>query len=265
MFYKVIFNQEVIDVLQTIVYVKYQFRNSLILLCNDKSEACGIQSSDQTEFYHLDELLDFPLYNCKTVKLAEIAEDEYKILKEALDANKVIEEPEPEVPVPEEPEPQEPTDEEITDSNTLEMVRTAKVKTMSEACNQTIVNGIDVTLSDGISHHFELTTEEQLNLITLKEMIAQGVTSIPYHAKDELCKFYSVEDMTLIIETATQFKTYHTSYFNSLKNYINSMATIEEIGAVEYGIDIPAEYCSDVLLGMIKSIGAEGDAIETTD
>lgn len=82
-------------------------------------------------------------------------------------------------------------------------------------------------------------------------MIAQGATSIPYHAKDELCKFYSAEDIALIIETATQFKTYHTSYFNSLKNYINSMATIEEIGAVEYGINIPAEYQSDVLKELV--------------
>jgi predicted DNA-binding ArsR family transcriptional regulator len=42
-------------------------------------------------------------------------------------------------------------------------------------------------------------------------------------------------------------KTYHTTYYNSLKNYINSLQTIEEIAAITYGIEIPDEYKSEVL------------------
>ena len=67
-----------------------------------------------------------------------------------------------------------------------------------------------------------------------------------------------------ITETATAFKTYHTSYYNSLKNWVLSMKTIAEVGAVKYGDPIPAEYCSDVLIGMIETISAEGDAVEET-
>jgi len=37
------------------------------------------------------------------------------------------------------------------------------------------------------------------------------------------------------------------AYYNSLKNYINALDTIEAIAAIEYGTPIPDEYKSDVL------------------
>ena len=101
---------------------------------------------------------------------------------------------------------------------------------MSLNCNKTITNGFDITLSDGNSYHFSLTTQDQLNLITLATMVESGETQIPYHADGEPCKFYSATDISAIIAKATEFKTYHISYYNSLKTYINSMETIDEIG-----------------------------------
>ena len=39
----------------------------------------------------------------------------------------------------------------------------------------------------------------------------------------------------------------------SLKNYINSLEDIETIGSVEYGMEIPEEYQSEVLKSLISS------------
>ena len=75
----------------------------------------------------------------------------------------------------------------------------------------------------------------------------QSQSMIPYHADGEEVMFYSAEEIQEIIDTANAFKIYHTTYYNSLKNYINSLETIEEIAAIEYGVDIPEEYQSDVL------------------
>lgn len=81
-----------------------------------------------------------------------------------------------------------------------------------------------------------------------------------YHADGELCKFYSAEDINIIITTATQFKTYQISYFNALKAYIESLDDMNEISAITYGIDIPAEYQSDVLKVLLTNMAIGGDS-----
>ena len=77
--------------------------------------------------------------------------------------------------------------------------------------------------------------------------MAQTQTLIPYHADGEECVFYTNEEINEIVETATAFKIYHTTYYNALKTYINALETIEEIAAITYGVQIPDEYKSDVL------------------
>ena len=251
MFYKVAYNQEIIDVIEDIQYVSYQPRNKMLILSDKKDGSVGFCSSNG-EIYRLEdqpETIGFDIN--QVVKLIEIEEDEYEILKEALGLNEKIEYDEPQ-PEPE-PEPEPPTEEEIIDQNEVNMVKSSKLKKMSNTCNSVITNGFDIVLSDGNTYHFDLTEEDQINLMNLQVMIAQGITEIPYHAKDELCRYYSVEDITAIITMATNFKTYHISYFNSLKNYINSLEDIETIGSVEYGMEIPEEYQTEVLKSLISS------------
>ena len=49
-----------------------------------------------------------------------------------------------------------------------------------------------------------------------------------------------------IANAATNYITYHTTYFNSLKAYIKSLRSINTISKVRYGMDIPERYQSDV-------------------
>jgi len=116
---------------------------------------------------------------------------------------------------------------------------------MSATCRNTIEHGFDLELR-GEVHHFSLDTQDQLNLISLSAM-AQTQQLIPYHADGEACIFYTNEEMNEIVETATAFKIYHTTYYNALKAYINSLETIEAIATIYYGIEIPEEFKSDVL------------------
>jgi len=111
---------------------------------------------------------------------------------------------------------------------------------MSRACNKTIENGFDIEI-EGEVHHFSLDTQDQLNLITLSAL-TDTEEIIPYHADGEICKFYTAAEMKQIIAAATRFKIYQTTYYNALKAYINSLETIEEIGAITYGIEIPEEF-----------------------
>ena len=120
-----------------------------------------------------------------------------------------------------------------------------------------ITNGIDIVLSDNNTYHFSLTTQDQLNLITLSTMIAGGQEMVPYHADSELCRYYSATDMLNVIQKATEFKSFQVTYFNSLKAYIESMNSVRAIGAVQYGIDIPEEYQSDVLKETLKQMNEQ--------
>ena len=127
----------------------------------------------------------------------------------------------------------------------IDFARDSKISEMSYTCRKTIENGFNLELRQEI-HHFSLDTQDQLNLISLSAM-AQTQSMIPYHADGESCIFYTSEEINEIVETATAFKIYHTTYYNALKNYINALETVEEIGAITYGTPIPEEYKSDVL------------------
>ena len=147
-------------------------------------------------------------------------------------------------------------DDNVVDSDsiiTLDYLKTQKIKEMSYYCNQAIVNGFDVELSDGRTHHFSLTVQDQLNLITLSSLAASGVDNIPYHADGELCEFFSVNDIQMIVKAATELKTYHTTYYNSLKLFIQSLVDRDDVANVIYGANIPDECKSDVLIALLSN------------
>ena len=80
MFYKVIFNDRVIDVLDRLVYLKYQPKHNMMVLCNE-SEAQAVLSSEKEDIWHVDGWYNIPVDRYDTVELIEIDEIEYKQLK----------------------------------------------------------------------------------------------------------------------------------------------------------------------------------------
>lgn len=173
-----------------------------------------------------------------TADVIEIDKEEYDELYELIEHDEEIEpypEPEPS------PEP-EPEPEDIT----VAYAKKLKLKDMSNTCNNIIFAGIDVVLSDEETHHFSLTEYDQLNLFKLETLARSGQEVLPYHEDGELCKFYPAVDIIAIANAATQYITYHTTYFNSLKAYINSLRSLNTISRVTYGMDIPEKYQSDV-------------------
>ena len=80
MYYKVIKNGKVIDVIDHLSFVKYQQKHGIMVAC-DESEAQAIISSDGEYIWHIDGLYNIPVNGYDTVKLEEIDEYEYKQLK----------------------------------------------------------------------------------------------------------------------------------------------------------------------------------------
>lgn len=156
-------------------------------------------------------------------------------------------------------EPEQPSEPDTPDYEpyvpTLDEVKESKVKEMNAVQQQTIQQGIDVTLTDGTVEHFSLTDHDQTSLMGLQSQVAAGVEQIPWHTSDESehCKFYSNADMALITAAAMEYVTWHVTYFRDLRIYIRALDNIDDVKAITYGVAIPQEYQSEPLKAMMAA------------
>ena len=144
---------------------------------------------------------------------------------------------EPETPdIPDEPEtPLEPY------IPTLEDVKNSKIAELSAICNQNILNGVDVEIND-VVEHFSYTEEDQVNLKEIFDLCLQTNTDMYYHADNESCKLYTVEQIINIYTTATTNKMHNITYFNQLKMYIETLEDKETVNAVTFGQELTGDY-----------------------
>ena len=80
MYYKVIKNNKVIDVLDKVVYLKWQPKHKIMVL-SDINQAQAILSSDKNTIWHERTLYRIPVSGYDTVDLVEISKEEYKQLR----------------------------------------------------------------------------------------------------------------------------------------------------------------------------------------
>lgn len=248
-YYKVIKDNEFVGIGTSYELRKYQLKHGILLVADDNT-AQYIQINDKLYRDNWFKVLTTNTIEYETASISVIDESEYQQLFEAIDAGEEISN------VTNDEDTYYQEDDNVVDSDsiiTLDYLKTQKIKEMSYYCNQAIVNGFDVELSDGRTHHFSLTVQDQLNLITLSSLAASGVDNIPYHADGELCEFFSVNDIQMIVKTATELKTYHTTYYNSLKLFIQSLVDRDDVANVIYGANIPDEYKSDVLIALLSN------------
>lgn len=80
MYYKVLKNNKVIDVLDNLIYLKWEPKHKIMVL-TDENDAQAILSSDKDTIWHERTLYKVPVDGYDTVDLVEIDEYEYKQLK----------------------------------------------------------------------------------------------------------------------------------------------------------------------------------------
>lgn len=77
MFYKVVKDGKVVDVLDSLVFLKYQKKHNRMQFC-DENEAEAIFSSDRKSIWHEESLYNIPVSGYDTVKIESIDKDEYE-------------------------------------------------------------------------------------------------------------------------------------------------------------------------------------------
>lgn len=80
MYYKVIKNNKVIDVLDQLTFLKWEPKHKIMVL-SDENEAQAILSSDKETVWHEKTLYNVPVLGFDEVEIQEIEEHEYKQLK----------------------------------------------------------------------------------------------------------------------------------------------------------------------------------------
>lgn len=80
MYYKVIKNNKVIDVLDNLIYLKWEPKHKIMVL-SDENQAQAFLSSDKNTIWHERTFYNVPVSGYDTVDLVEIDEYEYKQLR----------------------------------------------------------------------------------------------------------------------------------------------------------------------------------------
>lgn len=131
-----------------------------------------------------------------------------------------------------------------TDSS-VEVIRSAKISEISSACNAVIVSGIDIEFNDE-EVHFNLSIEDQSNIANLFRVVELGGTEFPYQADGGVCRIYSASEIARIYIAAQTLITSQTTYHNALKAYVMSLDDVDVIASVQYGMELPEPYSSEV-------------------
>ena len=211
-FFKVIHNGRIVDAVQHPQYVRILANGQIIL--SSKVGADGIIGSDGVTIYISNR--NAPSTDLPIVEFIAITENEYNFLVDYL--NKA---------------------DDLADKDiALVQLRQNKIAELSTQCQQQIFEGVTLKLSDNNEHNFKFTVEDQLNLLQLENLIHNGAESVIYHETGEPCKVFSKQDMLLILRAFRSHVTYHTTYFNVAKQYINSLTSVAEIDRVYYGMDL---------------------------
>ncbi len=225
--YKIVQNNKIIDV------VKYpQFVNFLAsghIAMTDKTSANGILGSDNKTVYSFQSRVGYP-----TVAIVEITSKEFERLQGLLNSDQEV----------------------CADEHILALARQNKIKYLSNQCKAKISSGFVIGLSDGKSYSFKLTAEDQLNLMSIEGQLNAGAETVIYHATNQPCKVFSRDDMLKVIKAFRSHVTYHTTYFNVAKQYINSLTDLEKINNFNYGTDVSATLDDKVIKQILKN-GAE--------
>lgn len=132
-----------------------------------------------------------------------------------------------------------------TSTMTLEEFKEYKIKQFSALGEQTIFNGTDVELINGVVKNFTYNLEDQsnlLNAIFIIQTLENLDISLPYHGHAEPCELYSARDILSVYFTLQFFSTHIQTIVNMKNNWVRSCQTREEVEAITFESDLPEEW-----------------------
>ena len=122
-------------------------------------------------------------------------------------------------------------------------VRADKIKELSAVCKSNIETGVTIEI-DGVDETFSYGIEsgDQGNIDDIFSLAVSTGLSQPYHSNGGSCKLYTVQQITELYVAVKVLKAKETTYFNQMKQYINSLDDANIIKAITYGDELTGIY-----------------------
>ena len=137
------------------------------------------------------------------------------------------------------------------DWQNVEQVRAVVKQQIGAACSAAIYAGVDVGGS-----HYSLTEHDQTELLAQAQAVKDGAQAVPYHADGELCRMYPAAEFSALAQAATAHVFYHRTYCNHVNAWI-ARAGLDELDAIEYGAELPADLAASMAQIIQEAGGAE--------
>ena len=145
------------------------------------------------------------------------------------------------------------------DWNNVEQVRAVVKQQIGAACSAAIYAGVEVG-----GARYSLTEHDQTELMAQnaapyvieqsKKELGQ-MEAILYHADGELCRMYTAAEFSALAQAATAHVFYHRTYCNHVNAWI-ARAGLDELAAIEYGAELPADLAASMAQIMQEAGGA---------
>ena len=128
------------------------------------------------------------------------------------------------------------------EADPIVQAKSEKCAELSNLCESAINAGTSVRLPDGTEKDFSYSTVDQANVSEMFLACMMGAESYPYHANGEGCMTYTAAEIISIYGTLSMYKTIQITYQNQLKQYVNSLETVDDVNAVQYGQELSGDY-----------------------
>ena len=141
--------------------------------------------------------------------------------------------------VPDEPGTETPPEVELT----LEEVRSNKIEEFRKTCESLSENGVIVEI-DGVNEHFTYKkSEDQGYIKRLVDLATATGLSVPYHSSDGgNCRLFTPEQIMSIYIAGETNLVHHLTYYNQMRQYINTIENKDEINNMYYGMELTGSY-----------------------
>ena len=214
-YFKLIKDHNIIGIIDDNNFRKYQKKHKIIVFSNVE-DAEFIEYKNQ--FYWDTWLNPYPAQDLSItislIKIDEIDEEEYNILKETLQTEQeILLQQQPQVEEPQPPMP--PQEENPVPDDTLEYVKRVKIAEIQKANQNKLKKGFDIVLKTGVKH-ISMAQDGLFNLIVM------------------LTDPNMQEEKQQIVQEMLNFKNICNAYTDILIQQVNNSVNISDINNIHY-------------------------------
>lgn len=139
--------------------------------------------------------------------------------------------------------------------------RNTKIMMLKGICNSVITMGIDYN-----NEHYSLNSEDQMNISRLASIAKDDEDKTPliYHADGEECRVYTKHEIIELSNKMNAWISYNTTYYNLMKQYINTIDNVDDIPSINYNDQLPSPY-KEELEEMVDISGYDFNLLPISD